>query len=103
MKNAILLIFSALIFSCTSNVNKPETEVFDSPFSIHMFKLDGLNDSVIQDSVWKMIFTIDGIEELNIDRKDSLLTIKTVDSIVKIETIEKEILLRGATIIEKKM
>jgi hypothetical protein len=99
-KILVLLIIIAIHASC-KNVSKDNTaaEVIDS-FTVYKFKVSGLNDSIVSDSIWKMIFKIDGIDELVINKADSLVKVRISTENADKNLISGEIERRGGKIIE---
>jgi hypothetical protein len=103
MKKAIFLFLVSLsIFACKSNVQNESDKGQDGEpvFAVHKYKVAGLNDSIISDSIWRMLFKFEGIEELVLDKKDSLFVIKMDQTKVSEEEIKNEIALRGGKVLE---
>ncbi len=101
MKVFWTLIFAIALFSCKQKNDTPKLEANMAEFITHTYKLDGLNDSIISDSVWKIMFVYPEIEQLAMDNKDSMLVLTVSSTFNDIAKIENEIEKRGARILEK--
>jgi len=102
MKKIALLFFMTIsILACKNNKKTSEDTREQPDFTVHSFKISGLDDSIISDSIWKMLFKFEGIEELVLDKNDSLFVIKIDQSKVSKEEIQKEIALRGGKVLKE--
>jgi hypothetical protein len=103
MKRIPIILFFILV-ACGGN--KPETPKVRKPISVqndgketYLFKVDGLQDSIISDSIWKIIFHHEGIDKLILSKKDST-TVFTIDpKLIDEKTIVKEIEKRGGKVL----
>jgi ethanolamine transporter EutH len=101
-KYLVFLIFIIIQVGCKkSSSNMKDANTTIEKFTVYKYKVVGLNDSIISDSIWKMIFKIEGIDELVIDKVDSLVTVKINKTNVDEKRISDEIQLRGGKIIEQ--
>lgn len=103
MKN-IAIILLLFVLACGGNKsNKGTTKV---PMNMenanlvnYKYKIDGLQDSIISDSIWKMIFKVQGIDKLIISKADSTVTFSIDPKLVSNDAIKAEIIRRGGKII----
>lgn len=102
-KNLLLFSITLILFaiSCKPAVKESTTEENSIPLSEYYFKVLRLNDSIVADSIWKMIFSVEGIEQMSILLNDSIVYIKADTTIVKVEMLEREIVNRGGIILTK--
>jgi hypothetical protein len=103
MKYAIIVLLSFLLFGCKNNTNKEsvtDNAQADSKFTIYKFKIIGLNDTIVSDSIWKMIFKVDGVEELSLNKGDSTVFLKVETEKVSRDEITSEIIARGGKILK---
>lgn len=101
MKTFWILLFAIVIFSCK---RKPDTTQNNSDVpevTTYSYKVAGLSDSIVADSVWKIMFVYSGVEQLVLDNKDSLLVFTVSSSFDDLAELEEEIEKRGAKILEK--
>lgn len=57
-----------------------------------------MEDSLVADSLWKMIFTIEGIDQIILQKEDSLLVVRCSSELSE-DLLEAEIQRRGASLI----
>lgn len=74
-----IILFALVIYSAckSSTTEKENLEGAESQTYIHKFKVVNLSDSIVADSIWKLIFTVESIEQLSLSREDSLVIIKS--------------------------
>lgn len=89
-------VFVMLFLACKPKKNEalPVNDLF-----VSSFKVIGLNDSLIADSVWRIAFK-PGIESVYLSVSDSTVSIKADKEITSPSEIKKEIMRRGVEIIE---
>jgi len=101
-KYFIVFLIAASAIACTVNKkDKTSGDVVkeDNGMVSYRFVVDGLNDSVTADSIWKIIFQVEGVDKLIISKDDST-TIITVDpALVSNELLRREIEKRGGQIL----
>lgn len=97
MKIFWIILFALVLVSCKQNNDAPKS----TELITHSYKVGGLNDSIIADSVWKIMFVYPEIEQLAIDNKDSMLVLTVNSTFNEIAKLENEIEKRGAKILEK--
>ena len=103
MKKYIFYLVAVLALSSCGNASqneKPQNTDDKENYSNYSYKVIGLNDSIVSDSIWKMIFTIEGIDQMLLNKDDSTIEIKANRELVNPEELAEEITKRGATIIE---
>ncbi len=93
----LLLLLAA---SCKKQSNSESTEVASDTLNLQVFefKVSGMEDSLVADSLWKMIFTIEGIDQIILQKEDSLLVVRCSGQLSE-EFLEAEIERRGASMI----
>jgi hypothetical protein len=103
MKNVFIILMFFLI-ACGGNKSKPLKEY--KPLAIqkdgketYFFKVDGLQDSIVSDSIWKMIFQQEGIDKLILSKTDSSAVFTVDPKLIKGEVIAKEIEKRGGKVL----
>lgn len=98
----IILIVLIAIFACSGNKKKSapaESAVRETGFVSFKYKVDGLQDSIIADSVWKMIFKIEGIDKLVISRADCTVVFTVDPELVSSDSLKNEIGRRGGEVL----
>ncbi len=99
----ILLVLAIVISACSGNKQKktqPADMAPESGFVSYKYKVDGVQDSVIADSVWKMIFIINGIDKLVISRADCTVVFSVDPELVSSDSLKNEIGRRGGEILK---
>lgn len=101
-KSIILLLFLGL--ACHGNKSDKGSAqalmtVQNAKLVNYVFKIDGLQDSVISDSIWRMIFKVPGIDKLVISKADSTVIFSIDPKLVSNEALKAEITRRGGKII----
>lgn len=102
-KAAIILMF--FLFACGGN--KTESAKTRKPIVVQkdgketfLFKVDGLQDSLIADSIWKMIFTFQqDIDKLIISKPDSSVVITIDPKNMNADILAAEITKRGGKVL----
>ena len=69
-------------------------------FVTYKFKVDGLQDSIVSDSIWRIIFQVEGIDKLVLSRDDSLAIFTIDPKLVDKTVLEKEIASRGGVLLD---
>lgn len=99
----ILLLLAIALLACSGNKKKtsqPAETAPESGFVNYKFKVAGVQDSVIADSVWKMIFMINGIDKLVISRADCTVVFTVDPELVSSDSLRNEIGRRGGEILK---
>ncbi|MGD2034078.1 MAG: hypothetical protein PVF73_03415 [Bacteroidales bacterium] len=103
-KLGIVLLTLALVLVCScKNRQKPaEPEVLKEQEGLvtYKYKVIGLEDSVISDSIWRIIFQVEGIEKLILSQDDSMAVFTVRPELVNNELLTGEITRRGGKVIE---
>lgn len=101
-KVAIILMF--VLAACGSN--KTETVEKRKPVAVqqdgmetYLFKVNGLQDSIVSDSIWKMIFQLQGVEKLVISKSDSSAAFTVNPKNLNGEVLAVEIEKRGGIVL----
>lgn len=98
----IILALLIAIIACTGNKKKtpqPEDQVPQSNLVSYKYKVAGVQDSIIADSVWKMIFRVNGIDKLVISRADCTVVFTVDPELVTGDSLKREIGRRGGVIL----
>jgi hypothetical protein len=98
----IILVFLIAIIACSGNKKKaqPPAEVItESGLANFMYKVDGIQDSIIADSIWKMIFHVQGIDKLVISRADCTVVFTVNPELVQGDSLRREIGRRGGEVL----
>ena len=100
MKTLLSLMLLMLFFACknTSEQNVEKQELTEDV--TYSFKVNGLNDSLVSDSVSKIIFMFPGLEEMTVDRTDSIISIRYKLESIEIEQFKEELENRGVEILQ---
>ena len=101
MKKLSLLFAVFLLMACGTSGSKSEQSADGSKLTSYSFKVDGLQDSVLSDTIWKMIFQVDGIDKLVISKNDSSVRFSVDPAKVTQQQITAEIEKRGGKILQK--
>jgi hypothetical protein len=99
-KLLVLFIIIAIYSSCKSHSNNNFKVSVMGNYTIYEYKVIGLENSEISDSIWKMIFKVEGIDELIINKDDSIVKVKVLTKNADGNKILDEIEHRGGEIIE---
>jgi hypothetical protein len=105
-KLLFILSFTAFLFACSGAKKDKKTEREEIPsdvskeFVTYSFKVDGLQDSVISDSIWRIIFQVDGIDKLVLSRDDSMAIFTVDPELVENSMLEEEIVRRGGILVK---
>ena len=105
MKNIWLIIGLAFIIAaCTGKKKeKPAEEAvtieLDAGLVTYKYKVAGLQDTIISDSIWRIIFQVDGIDKLVLSRDDSIVVFTVDPELVSNELLRNEITLRGGILL----
>jgi hypothetical protein len=100
-KYLVFFLFLILTTSCGKNTQTIEDTqpISTKQLRLYRFKVIGLADSIIADSVWKMVFTVNGIEQLVVRKVDSTVLVNADSLLVTKELLMDEIEKRGAVIL----
>lgn len=106
MKSFIVaLLLSFVIVACGSNKQAEEKDEAAehsaevSAVQTYKFKVLGLEDQSVSDSVWKMIMQVEGVEQLLLSRDDSSVTLQVQNKDLDARILADEIESRGAKVL----
>lgn len=99
MKTLLPLIFILLLPACKSTPEQSAVTMESTEEVTYSFKVAGLDHSVISDSVSKIIFMFPDLEEMTVDKTDSVISIKYKIESLDIEQFKKELENRGVEIL----
>jgi len=94
--------------ACGGNKTQKETETAAprKPIAVQkdgmetfLFKVNGLQDSIVSDSIWKMIFQLQGVEKLVISKSDSSAAFTVNPKNLNGEMLAAEIEKRGGKVL----
>ena len=98
----ILLVLVLTIIACSGNKKKtsqPSDAMPKNNLVSYKYKVAGVQDSIIADSVWKMIFRVDGIDKLVISRADCTVVFTVDPELVTSDSLKREIDRRGGKVL----
>lgn len=105
MKKIWLLLGLALIIAACAGKKKEEpaeeavTLEEDAGLITYKYKVAGLQDTLISDSIWRIIFQVDGIDKLILSRDDSIAIFTVDPELVSNELLRDEITRRGGVLL----
>jgi len=102
-KLGILFLALALVLasSCKKRTSQTETVVSEKEGLVtYRYKVVGLEDSVISDSIWRMIFQLEGIEKMILSQDDSTAVFTVEPELINNELLMAEIENRGGILIQ---
>ena len=80
MKKLWILLTLSLMVACgTSGTKKVVDTTTGKNLVNYKFKVDGLQDSALSDTIWKMIFQVKGIDKLIISKDQLVYTLDLKD------------------------
>lgn len=90
-----------LLLSCGKNkqVDSTENSLNENVNQTYLYKVAGLSDSILSDTLINMIFVVEGIDQMSIQKADSLVVIIADSSKVKYEELAVEISNRGGVVL----
>ena len=98
-KIGLILLFATLAAGCgKSSKDSDASANSDAKTAVYNYKVIGLNDSILADSVWRIIFKLEGIDEMYINKEDSTVSVKINPEKVSSKQIADEINARGAKV-----
>lgn len=100
MRTLLALVFMILLFACKSSPEQSAVYMEATEEITYSFKVEGLNDSIVAESVGKIIFVFPGIEEIVVDKTDALISVKYKVETLEIDQIKEELEKRGVKILK---
>jgi hypothetical protein len=97
----ILLVLIIAIIACSGNKKKnpqPTHTGTESSLVSYKYKVAEVQDSIIADSIWKMIFRIEGIDKLVISRADCTVVFTIDPELVSSDSLKREMSRRGGQV-----
>ena len=89
-----------LASSCKQKTNQKETVIQEKEGLItYKYKVVGLEDSVISDSIWRIIFQVEGIEKMVLSQDDSTAVFTVDPALVSNDYLMEEIEKRGGLLL----
>lgn len=103
MKHIVYCLVAFAFIACTNkNTNKQQTHSGqEQQYQEVAYKVAGLNDSIVSDSVWKLVFKYTEIDQMLSNPADSMLTLKVNANFDGFGELEQDIQARGLEILEK--
>jgi hypothetical protein len=101
----IIMLIATWAIACTGKKNKaenvnPMTTDQDKGLVTYKFKVDGLQDSIVSDSIWKIIFQLNGVDKLILSKNDSSAVFTVDPKLVSNELLKTEIAKRGGVVLD---
>ena len=99
------LIFIAfgliLASSCKQKTKQSEPIIQEKEGLVsYKYKVVGLEDSIISDSIWRIIFQVEGIEKMILSQDDSTALFTVEPDLVSNELLIEEIEKRGGKLVD---
>ncbi len=105
MKKIIVFTVIAVLAACKGGEKKETDKAGTGKITIeteglktHYVKINNINDEVVTDSIWKMMFKYHGINELLISKTDSVITFKVHKDSMTRQDIINEVTRRGGEV-----
>lgn len=100
----ILIGFIILLGACSGNKKDKSNEetvpaTQNSGLITYKFKVEGLQDSIVSDSIWRIIFQVEGVDKLVLSRDDSVAVFTVDPKLVSNQLIRDEISKRGGVVL----
>jgi|WetSurMetagenome_2_1015567.scaffolds.fasta_scaffold1592694_1 hypothetical protein len=100
-----LLLLTTWLVACTGKKEKATPEVpmttgQDKGLVTYSFKVNGLQDSVVSDSIWRIIFQVQGVDKLILSKNDSSAVFTVDPKLVTSELLKTEITRRGGFVLK---
>lgn len=106
MKKFLFIISATLFMIACTGVKKDKKvdeesriEIQDDGLASYQFKINGLQDSIISDSIWRIIFQVEGVQQVVLSKVDSIVVFKVNPELVSNELLEQEIVSRGGELL----
>ncbi len=102
-KLGILFLALALVLASSCKKRTSQTEIVvpeKEGLVTYRYKVVGLEDSTISDSIWRMIFQLEGIEKMILSQDDSTAVFTVEPELVNNELLMEEIESRGGKLIQ---
>ncbi len=97
----LLAIALVLVSSCKNRKSQGEIIIQEKEGLVtYRYKVIGLEDSTISDSIWRMIFHVDGIEKMILSQDDSTAVFTVEAELVNNEFLMEEIKKRGGKLVQ---
>jgi hypothetical protein len=102
----LVFIFTTLVLiaACTGTSKDKETKDTDATMqqdslAVLEFKIDGLQDSIVSDSIWRIIMQVEGVSQVVLSKADSMAVFEVNPELVSSEMLEEEIRSRGGILL----
>jgi hypothetical protein len=103
MKKLGILFFTIalmLVSSCRQKSTQSESTFEEKEGLVtYQYKVAGLADTVVSDSIWKIIFQVEGIDKMIISKDDSSVVFTVESELVNNELLMEEIEKRGGELL----
>jgi PBP1b-binding outer membrane lipoprotein LpoB len=104
-KLAVIFSITLFIVACSTNkkdseTNDNKTPEVDKNLVTYKYKVVGLQDSIVSDSIWRIIFQVDGIDKLVLSKDDSMAVFTVDPELVDESELEQEIASRGGVVLK---
>lgn len=99
-----VLLIAIWAIACTGKKSKDVNGAPDTDQAKEMvtykYKIDGLQDSAISDSIWRIIFQVEGVDKLILSKSDSSAVFTVDPNMVDNQLLKTEIKKRGGVVID---
>jgi hypothetical protein len=101
MKKLFYILFIAIwAIACTGKKTENNTAADQAAEMVtYKYKVSGLQDSIIADSVWRIIFQVEGVDKLIISKSDCTASFTVDPKLVDSELLVKEITKKGGVVL----
>jgi hypothetical protein len=103
-KLLFILLIATWAVACTGKKNKNQSDTSESEKAKEMvtykYKINGLQDSIISDSIWRIIFQVDGVDKLILSKSDSSAIFTVDPTLVDNQLLKTEIAKRGGVVLD---
>jgi hypothetical protein len=103
MRKTFFILFIAIwAIACTGKKakNMDESAADQAKEMVtYRYKIDGLQDSIVSDSIWRIIFQVDGVDKLILSKIDSSAVFTVDPKLVDNQLLVSEITRRGGVVL----
>jgi len=105
MKKLVFILSSLVLIAACTGTSKDKEDSKDTvtvqqdSLSVLEFKIDGLQDSIVSDSIWRIIMQVEGVSQVVLSKADSMAVFEVDPGLVSNEMLEEEIRSRGGVLL----
>ncbi len=103
-KIGFIVLIAIWAIACTGKKQEKQNETITLPdqkegMVTYKYKVDGLQDSAISDSIWRIIFQVEGVDKLILSKSDSSAIFTVDPKLVNNDMLKDEIARRGGVVL----